>query len=37
MSLDSLMYLLAISWPYMGGAGVIGAAAGWFSYARPKS
>ena len=37
MSLDSLMYLLSIYWPYMAGAVLIGAAAGWFSYARPKS
>ena len=37
MSVDSVMYLLAIYWPYMAGAGVIGIAVGWFSYARPKS
>ena len=37
MSIDSVMYLLTIYWPYMAGALVIGVAAGWFSYARPKS
>ena len=37
MSIDSVMYLLTIYWPYMAGAVVIGATAGWFSYARPKS
>ena len=37
MSVDSLMYLLAVYWPYLAGAVVIGAAAGWFGYARPKS
>ena len=37
MSVDSLMYLLAIYWPYLAGAVVIGAAAGWFGYARPKT
>lgn len=37
MSIDSVMYLLAIYWPYMVGALVIGVAAGWFSFAQPKS
>jgi hypothetical protein len=37
MSIDSVMYLLTVYWPYMAGALVIGVAAGWFSYARPKS
>lgn len=37
MSIDSVTYLLAIYWPYLAGALLIGVAAGWFSYARPKS
>jgi hypothetical protein len=37
MSIDSVMYLLAIYWPYMTAAVLIGAAVGWFSYVRPKS
>ena len=36
MSLDSLVYLLGIYWPYMAGALVIGLGAGWFSYSPPK-
>jgi hypothetical protein len=31
MSLDSLMYLLEVYWPYLVAAGVIGLGAGWFS------
>ena len=37
MSIDAVIYLLQIYWPYMAGAALIGTAAGWFSYARPKS
>jgi hypothetical protein len=37
MSIPSLTYLLAIYWPYMAGALIVGLVAGWFSYSRPKS
>lgn len=36
MILDGLNYLLAIYWPYMLGAFVVGLGAGWFSYTVPK-
>ena len=36
MSVDSLMYILGIYWPYMVAAAVIGVSAGWLSFARPK-
>ena len=36
MTADSLMYVLAIYWPYMVAAGVVGLGAGGFSFARPK-
>jgi hypothetical protein len=36
VSIDSLIYLLGIYWPYMAGALVIGLIAGWFSVARQK-
>ena len=32
MSLDSLIYLLEVYWPFMAGTAVIGVVAGWFSY-----
>ncbi len=36
MSLDSVMYLLGIYWPYMAGVLVIGLASGWFSYSAKQ-
>ncbi|MEQ1770732.1 MAG: hypothetical protein ABL879_12925 [Devosia sp.] len=36
MSLDSLVYLLEIYWPFLTGALVIGAAAGWYGGTRRK-
>ncbi len=35
MSLDSLIYLLGIYWPYLTGALVVGVCTGWFTYAKP--
>jgi LPXTG-motif cell wall-anchored protein len=37
VTLDSLIYLLELYWPYLLGALVIGLGAGWFSGARKKS
>ena len=37
MSLDSLIYLLELYWPFLSAAAVIGLATGWLSYkARGK-
>lgn len=35
MSLDSLLYLLELYWPFLGGALLIGVVAGWFA-GQPK-
>ena len=35
MSLDSLIYLAEIYWPFLLGALAIGLATGWFSYQPP--
>jgi len=35
MSLDSLLYLLEMYWPFVLGAVLIGVATGWFTYPRP--
>ena len=32
MSLETLIYLWGIYWPYLAGAGAIGVVAGWFSF-----
>lgn len=37
MSWTSLVYLLNAYWPYLLGAGLIGLAIGWRSFAPPKS
>jgi hypothetical protein len=34
MSLDSLVYLLGIYWPYLAGAVVVGLCTGWFTYPK---
>jgi hypothetical protein len=36
-TVGSLTFLLGVYWPYLLGALVIGAGAGWFSAARPKA
>ena len=35
MSLDSLIYLIEVYWPFLLVALVIGLATGWFTYSRP--
>ncbi len=35
-TLNSLVYLLGVYWPYLTAAALIGAGAGWFSAAGPK-
>jgi hypothetical protein len=35
MSLDSLIYLLEVYWPYLLAAGAIGLLTGWFTYQSP--
>jgi len=35
MSLDSLIYLTGIYWPYLAGAVLIGLCTGWLSFSRP--
>jgi len=35
MSVDSLLYLLKVYWPFVLGALLIGVATGWFTYPRP--
>jgi len=37
MTLDSLIYLLGLYWPFLLGAFAIGLASGWFSLTRKKS
>jgi hypothetical protein len=32
MSLDSLVYLLELYWPFLAAAAVIGLVTGWFAY-----
>ena len=36
MTLDSLIYLLEVYWPFVLGAGVVGLGTGWFSVASRK-
>lgn len=36
MTLDSLIYLLEIYWPFVVGAGVVGLGTGWFSVTARK-
>ncbi len=35
MSLDSLVYLLELYWPFLLAAGIIGILTGWFTYKAP--
>jgi hypothetical protein len=35
MSLDSLLYLLEMFWPYLAGAAAIGLVTGWVTYRVP--
>ena len=35
MSLDSILYLLELYWPFLLGALVVGLATGWFTYQAP--
>jgi hypothetical protein len=35
MSLDSLVYLLELYWPFLAAAAVIGVLTGWFTYRAP--
>jgi len=35
MSVDSLIYLLEVYWPYLAGAAVIGLVTGWVTYQVP--
>jgi hypothetical protein len=35
MSLDSLVYLVEIYWPFLLGAGAVGLATGWLTYPAP--
>lgn len=37
MSLDSLIFLLGLYWPFLLGAAAIGIATGWLSYSSPGS
>jgi hypothetical protein len=37
MSLDSLIYLVELYWPFLTGALVIGLLTGWFTYQSPRS
>ena len=36
MSLDSLLYLLGLYWPFLVGALAVGVATGWFSASGPR-
>jgi len=36
MTLDSLIYLLEVYWPFVLGAGVVGLGTGWFSVTRKR-
>jgi hypothetical protein len=35
MSVDSLIYLLEVYWPFLSAAAVIGLLTGWFTYKAP--
>lgn len=35
MSMDSLIYLLEIYWPFLLGALAVGVGTGWFTYSAP--
>lgn len=35
MSLDSLIYLIEVYWPFLLAALIIGLATGWFTYSKP--
>ncbi len=35
MSVDSLVYLLELYWPFLVAAGTIGILTGWFTYKAP--
>jgi hypothetical protein len=35
MSLDSLVYLIELYWPFLLAAGIIGILTGWFTYKAP--
>jgi hypothetical protein len=35
MSLDSLVYLLELYWPFLLAAGIVGILTGWFTYKAP--
>jgi hypothetical protein len=37
MSLDSLIYLVTIYWPFLLGALVIGVGTGWFSHSASRN
>lgn len=37
MSLDSLIFLIELYWPFLLGAAAIGVATGWFSYSSSGS
>lgn len=37
MSLDSIIFLLELYWPFLAGALVIGLVTGWLTYQAPRS
>lgn len=37
MSLDSLVYLFGLYWPFLAAAVVVGLLTGWFTYRAPGS